>query len=192
MRFAVVAIILAALLASCSSVPSISIEEGSVTGVDNAGEPATLNRTSNEVGFEIPAGSKYTITTTEPSVGLPRTTIEEWVFSAPSKASLKASAVSASTGKVDQTVAMHAISEESRKYLVYAGVGLIVLGAVLAFNPIARFPLWAVGSGVGGGMLLFAHQYPGLFYTGIGVAVLGFGIAFGGEIRDKMKKRGID
>lgn len=168
-------------LLGCSTAPKIR-SSGQEIVANKDGEAATLNKDSRQEFFTAPAGSTLVITKSDNGV------VEEWRFPSPVTYSAKKEAVVASTGGVDVSVAKAKIEEGSRKWLVWAGIGFIGVGAVLAFNPLARYPLGGIGLGGTGAILLFAHSNPTMFYLAVGVGALALGLIFGGEIMERIKK----
>jgi len=174
----------------CSFVPKAKVGTASVTGVKDQGTAATIDAGKATSGFDIPQGSKYVVTRVDPGLDMPQTVVEEWTFSAPSRFTSASETTRASTGTVDNTIAKHRITEQSRKWIMWVGIGFIGLGALLAFNPYMRYPLGGIGLAGTGGLLLFAHSHPTLFYIAIGVGALAAGIMFGGELMERIKKNG--
>jgi hypothetical protein len=173
----------------CNWIPKAKVGNASVTGVKDQGTAATVNVDKEEQGFDVPAGSTLTVTKVDPGLELPATVVEQWTFAGPTRFTGMVEKTSASTGTVDQTVAKARIAEESRKWLIWAGIGFIGIGALLAFNPYMRYPLGGVGLGGTGALLLFAHQNPTLFYIAVGVGALAVGIMFGGELMERISKK---
>jgi len=188
----IAAILVSLAFTGCNLLPKAKVGSASVTGIKDQGTAATIDSGKAGESFEVPANSTYTITKVDPGLDMPATVVESWTFAGPTKFVRTSETTKASTGAVDQSVAKARIVEESRRYLVWAGIGLIAIGAILAFNPLARYPLGGIGLGGTGGLLLFAHQNPTLFYVAIGVGALAVGIIFGGEIMEKLKKKGDD
>lgn len=134
------------LLSGCSLGRGvIRSKVASVTGVPDAGKPATL--TSGEVrkGFRIPANSKVRFTRTDATASTPAIESAEFQLSEPSEYQETSSRVDASTGTIDTEVAKKRIDVESKAPFLYAAIAC-VLGAVGCM--IARFHTAALLSAV--------------------------------------------
>jgi hypothetical protein len=139
-RVRAVFILFAVLLGGCALGRGVIRSKiASVTGVPDAGKPATL--TSGEVrkGFRIPANSKVLLTRTDATASTPAVESAQFELSEPSEYQETSSRVDASTGTVDTTVRKAQIDAQERRWLLWtaicSAIGGIALRAVVSSWP---------------------------------------------------------
>lgn len=183
---------LALTAAGCKTVPQIITKAGAVIGVPDAGKPATLTSGESRTGFRVPANSRLTVTKTEAAPDAPAREVSVWEFSAPTQFEQVSSSILANTGTVDTVVATRRIDAEERRWLLWAGIGAVLVGIVLMANPYVRWPLGGALIAGAGGLFIFAHQTPAVFTVAVCVGVLAVGIIGGSELMERIKNREIN
>lgn len=142
---------------------AIKVGDASVTGVADAGKPATLNTSQAGSVLPLPEGTTFTLTKFEaiPATlgpnghpAVPARTVTEIVLTKPTELRTTESRVQADTGTIDTTVAMKKINAaESRPLLYLAIVSVIAVGFFMykdyktpagmsAFSAVAFFLAW--------------------------------------------------
>jgi hypothetical protein len=191
MKLIAASILTLLVFSGCKTPPRATIDGASAIGVLDAGTPATANKDEYVTEFEIPKGSQLVITKVDATQTTPATVVESWMFSESTKYASTSTNASASSGTIDTAVASHRIDVEAREPLMYTGIGLIIAGAILVFNPWWRWPLGGIGFAGAGALFLFAHDNPRLFSIGVGLCIAAGCIMAGAEIMDRVNKKKI-
>lgn len=178
MKFVLLLLLLA--LASCKALPRITFGKASVTGVADAGKPATLVQGETKTSFAVPAGTQMQTVKVEASPTTPAKETTTWNFSAPTKFEIDASTLKADTGTVDTSVAQHKIDVESKQPLLYfAGACLVLCATMMYFD----HPTAAMMCGAAAGIVFAAWRMPDLpewfWMVGVACVVGGLCLAFG-------------
>jgi hypothetical protein len=148
-------------LAGCGLLPArIKSGETTVTGVKDAGKPATIAKSEAGVAVALPEGSKVTVTkyeaipATPSSPAQPAREVTEISPAGPTNYLKTESKTDASTGTIDTSVATHRIDVAERRWLLWAAIGLGVAGVVVR----SMVPAWpSLSNGLLlGGALAFA------------------------------------
>lgn len=138
-RWPVLIVFLAGCLHQRGSISSLGT---TVTGVPDAGKPATLAQSDKGESLPIPAGSKVTVTKSEALAAVPATKdipaqkaepakeVTEVVLAKDTVWKKEETNVKADTGTVDTSVRQHEIDVSSAQPLLYASI-LSGLGAIL-------------------------------------------------------------
>lgn len=178
MKFVLLLLVLT--LTSCKSLPRITFGKDSVTGVADAGKPATLTQGETKTSFAVPAGTQMQTVKVEASPTTPAKETTTWNFSAPTKFEIDASTLKADTGTVDTSVALHKVDVASKQPLLYfAGVCLLLCGIMLYFE----HPTAAMFCGAGAVVSFAAWRMPDLpewfWMVGVICVVAGLALVFG-------------
>ena len=159
----IVAAILLLSLTGCALLNRGAIKAGgvSVTGVKDAGKPATLATTNAGTSIPLPKGSTITVTKVAPIAAKPATKDEPAVKGEPAKEITEIhpagpteyhhteATVKADTGTVDTSVRTHEIDVAERRWLLWAAIGCGIAGIVLK----SMLPAWP---GLSNGLLIAA------------------------------------
>jgi hypothetical protein len=127
----------------------------SVTGVKDAGKPATLATSEAGTVIPLPEGSRVTVTKYEPVAATPMAPaqpakeVTEIAPSGPTEYHKTESTVKADTGTVDTSVRKHQIDVEDRRWLLWAAIVCGIAGVVLK----SMLPGWG---GLSNGLLIGA------------------------------------
>ena len=142
--------------------------------------------------MKIPAGSTVTVTRTEAVAATPTTParpameVREIQLMADTEWYERAQRIAANSGAVDTSVAMRRLDNESRKPLLYAAIGAVVVAGVLMFSGWPKVAVLAGGAAV---VFFAAWQVAGLpaWFWMLGAALLfvGAGIVVGWLLRDR-------
>lgn len=144
------------LLGGCALIkglPRIKVGQATVTAPADNGKPATLSQGETKTGIVIPQDTPVVLTKTEETPATETTAFvpAKWVYQfTPTKETrLEAvsSSVSANTGTIDTSVAMHKIDAAQRQWLLWAAIGCGVGGLVIR----QLFPMWP---GLSNGLLI--------------------------------------
>lgn len=138
---------LALALGGCGTVGRIVSGGTKVTGVTDAGKPATLTSGEVRTGFRVPAKSRLTITRTDATQTSPAVEVSTWDFSEPTQFEQQASTILANTGTVDTSVRKHQIDAAERRWLLFAAIGCAIAGLVVH----SLIPAWP---GLSNGLLV--------------------------------------
>lgn len=164
----------------CKSLPHITLGKASVTGVADAGKPATLTQGKTKTSFVVPAGTQMQQVKVEATPTTPAKETITWNFTAPTKFETDASTLKADTGTVDTSVAQHKVDVASRQPLLYfAGVCLLACLTMMYFD----HPTAAMMCGAASGIVFAAWRMPDLpewfWMVGVACVVGGLCLAFG-------------
>ncbi len=157
-----------------------------VQSVKDAGTPATVDTGIQEKSLKIPAGSTIVETrtdavpATEKTPFQPATTVREIKLISDTTWFDRAQDIKASTGTIDTSVAKHRIDIESRRILLWVGLGCVILAiASKAFIPL--WPSVTHGLLITGGILIASWKFAevpwwaALIVVGlVGALVLGY------------------
>jgi hypothetical protein len=172
----------------CTKLPKIKLPGAQVTGVQDAGTPATVERSQNEVVVPLPKDSEVWL---EPYVIAGEKVRVAAKIANSSEIRATFSDEKASTGTIDPTVAQSRIEGERGKardrIRLMAGIGLIVLGLGLSFALPAwlrwrQVGLWVAGAG---GVLAFVPEPPAWALTLAAGAALSAVIVYYSVIKPK-------
>jgi len=147
-------LILSLLAAGCSWMPpKIKLGNDTVTGIREAGKPASLAKSEAGATVALPAGSSVVITkeegvpATKESPAIPAKETTTITPAGPTEYHKTESKVSAQTGVVDTSVATHRIDVAERRWLLWAAIACGIGGVVIR----SMLPAWA---GLSNGLLM--------------------------------------
>ncbi len=134
-----------------------TIRSGEITvqGVKDAGKPASLNTSTEGEKVALPQGSKITTTetTAQPATqtqpAQPAKVVTVIEPGAPTEWTKTVARVSADTGTVDTSIALHKVDVAERRILLYVAIGSALAGLILK----SMMPAWP---GLSNGLLLGA------------------------------------
>lgn len=176
--------LLALMLAGCGhlpwSKPSIKAGNVEVSGVKDAGKPATLATSESGESVVLPVGSSIVVTKTEaiPATATekaqPAIEITEIKPAAETVWTKKASTVKAETGTVDTSVAMKRIDAQESRVLLYAALACVVAACFFVW---AHYPTPALACGIAAGAFFLAWKVSGMpdWFWAVGMLAAGVG-----------------
>lgn len=164
--------------------PQIRAGDVSVTGLPDAGKPATLGTSQSGESLPLPAGSRIIETKTDavpakaataesPAVpAQPARTVTEIIPGAATVLQRTESTVHADTGTVDTSIAAHKIDAAESRPLLYAA---IVAAAAAGFFVWRAYPTPALACGIASAVFFLAWKVSGLpdWFWAIGLLAAG-------------------
>lgn len=194
-------VVVAVLVAGCSTVGRIKTKTASVIGVPDAGKPASLAENHETATLPLPAGSRLVVTRIEPTAAIPATEtsaaqpaqpareVTEVVLPAASEWKRVETRVVADAGTTDTSIAKHRIDVASAKPLLFAAMGAAFAAGVFMY---LKYPTPALMCG-GAAVVFFLawklSDLPTWFYV-VGVACAAGAVALW-KGHDRGEKEGV-
>jgi len=152
-----------------------------VQGVKDAGSPATIAKSDAGVSVALPQGSEVVVTkseaipATDKTPAVPAKEITSIRPNGPSEYHQTESKTAASTGTIDQSVALKKVEAAEDRILLYGALGLAVAGGIFFW---LKYPSPALMCWAGAGISFLAWKVSGLpsWFWGLSVLAAGGGV----------------
>lgn len=173
--------LLALSLFSACGIPRISNGTVSVTGLKDAGKPATLTSDETKSGVVIPKGTEVKITetdavpATDKTAFIPARKEVSFIPAFDTKLESISTKFHADTGTVDTSIALKKIQASENRIWLYASLVSAVLAGVLVY---IKYPTPALTCGAGAVVFFMVWKLsdlPDWFYV-VGVAAVAGGV----------------